>query len=338
MKPGEAMVLVEIPPAIDSINTAAGKMYVDTSYAVGQYANVYATVCGVPEKINSRSARANKGKQGHFSPDEDMRLKVGDTVYFSYLTITNAKKNFDRGKYWEGDGKRFALLPYASLFFAVRKRCISAMSDSQIERLAKDGSLLSEYIMLNQWILIEPVGIKQHSETFERYGTVMIDDERSTGNIAVITDNPFKSSEGIVAHCPPGLGINVGDNVIFQKESDIPVEYELCRTLDKPYWRMEYKDIVAKRAGRGVDLIDNYCLVVRDEPDTKTSFDIFAEDQFTGEIVQVGPKVKDLTVGQRVLFVHSEYTEFPHNDGRMGILVREGEMLMDVKQHKIVRI
>ena len=337
------MVLVEIPPAIDSINTAAGKLYVDTSYNVGQYANVFATVLGVPDKINSRSARANKGKQGHFSPDEDMRLKVGDTVYFSYLAITNAKKNFDRGKYWEEDGKRFALLPYASLFFAVRQ--VKHQRDLTKEEMNSGKYKYDrlawwepEYIMLNQWLLIEPVGIKQHSETFERYGTVMIDDERSTGNIAVITDNPFKSSEGIVAHCPPGLGIEPGDNVIFQKESDIPVEYELCRTLDKPYWRMEWKDIVAKRNGRGVDLVDNYCLVIRDEPDTKTSFDIFAEDQFTGVIVQIGPKVTGLTVGQRVLFVHGDYVEFPHSDGRTGILVREGEMLMDVKEHKIVRV
>ena len=44
------MVLVEIPPAIDSINTAAGKLYVDTSYNVGQYANVFATVLGVPDR------------------------------------------------------------------------------------------------------------------------------------------------------------------------------------------------------------------------------------------------------------------------------------------------
>ena len=357
MKPGEGFVYVELPKEIDEITTQSGmKFAVDTSYSPGQYANLFGTVLGVPDKINSKSARANKGKSGHFSPDDEMRLKVGDTCYFHYLTIVNAKKSYDRGRYWEEGGKRYALLPYASLFFAVRKEIISTTTQvkNQINTAIicnltevktgiptttseSDKVEVTEYIMLNNWLLIEPIQVKQRSETFEKYGTVIIDEERSTGSIALIADNPFKSSEGIVAACPPGLGISIGDNVIFQKESDIPVEYELCRTLEKPFWRMEYKDIVAKREGRGVALIDNYCLVIRDDRSKISKLDIWGAEQLTGTIVQVGPKVETLQVGQHIFFADGVFTEFPHKD-QMGFLIREGSILSITNGQKMQRV
>ena len=355
--PGEGYILVEIPKEIDSIKTQSGfELMVDTSFNTGQYANIHATVLAVCDKLHSKSSKANKGKKGHFSPDEDVRLQVGDEVYFGYLTLTNAKKNYERGRYWEEGGKRYALLPYASCHFAVRKTVKSTTENKDIFVEPKplvnltevktgiptksnepDKVEVKEYIMLNRWLLIEPITKAQHSETFDKYGTVIIDDEKSTGKIAVIAENPFKSSEGIVAACPPDLGLKIGDNVIFQKESDVPVEFSLCQTLDKPYWRMLFQDIVAKRNGRGIDLIDNYCLVIRDNPEKRSEFNIWPQDKLTGTVVKTGPQVKGLKVGDHVFFNDEPYVDFPWND-KFGLLIREGSIFLFTKGQKIERV
>ena len=344
--PGEGYILVEIPKEIDSIKTQSGfELMVDTSFNTGQYANIHATVLAVCDKLHSKSSKANKGKKGHFSPDEDVRLQVGDEVYFGYLTLTNAKKNYERGRYWEEEGKRFALLPYASTHFGVRKKSEPALLGgvdtaaryASMDRYEERKKAPVEYIMLNRWLLIEPITKAQHSETFDKYGTVIIDDEKSTCKIAVIAENPFKSSEGIVAACPSDLGLKIGDNVIFQKESDVPVEFSLCQTLDKPYWRMLYQDIVAKRNGRGIDLIDNYCLVIRDNPEKRSEFNIWPQDKLTGTVVKTGPKVENLKVGDHVFFNDEPYVDFPWND-KFGLLIREGSVFLFTNGQKIERV
>ena len=261
------------------------------------------------------------------------------------MTLTNAKKNYERGRYWEEEGKRFALLPYASTHFGVRKKSEPALLGgvdtaaryASMDRYEERKKAPVEYIMLNRWLLIEPITKAQHSETFDKYGTVIIDDEKSTGKIAVIAENPFKSSEGIVAACPSDLGLKIGDNVIFQKESDVPVEFSLCQTLDKPYWRMLYQDIVAKRNGRGIDLIDNYCLVIRDNPEKRSEFNIWPQDKLTGTVVKTGPKVENLKVGDHVFFNDEPYVDFPWND-KFGLLIREGSVFLFTNGQKIERV
>ena len=126
IKPGHGYVLVEIPPVVNSITTRSGiELYIETSFEPERYANVWATVIAVPGRLKSKSMLEDRDKRHIISDDEDMRLIVGDKVYFHYLTIKNSKKNYNRGTYFEEDGKRYALLPYSSLFFAVRESSVA---------------------------------------------------------------------------------------------------------------------------------------------------------------------------------------------------------------------
>lgn len=358
MKPGTGYVIVEIPPAINSIKTASGiDFYIDSSFDPEKYANVWGTVVGVPERTSSENFRADRDKKHLVTKDKEVRLQPGDKVYFHYLTIKNAKKSFNRGTYFEEGGKRFAILPYSSLFFAIRKPNgiminVDALPDASIitakelMSIANQTGVLvvreapteleseSEYIMLNDWVLIEPIRKGQHTEFIKGYGNFIVDDEATTGKIILTSDTPYKASEGLVRACPPGCGLEVGGRIIFEKESDIPVEYDLCRTLEKPYWRMKLEDIIAKRTDTTVQLVRDYTLIIKDAAEEVTEAGFFIPETsqkqpLRGEVVMVGPDIQEVAVGNRVVFENDYYTEFPFED-RIGVLVREEKIQVKI--------
>lgn len=328
-KPGIGYVFVEIPPAISSIKTKSGiELFIDTSFNPERYANVYATVLAVPDKLTSKTMNEDRNKNSFRSTDKDMRLQAGDQVWFHYLTLKNALKNYDRGTYFEENGKRYALLPYSSLFFAIR--------EVKAEPSGENVWINSEFISLNDWLLIEPISKEQHMEKIEKFGNIIVDDTyQSPSGLVLTTDQPFKSSEGIVRSCPPDCGIEVGETIIFEKESDVPVEYDLCKTLDKPYWRMKLEDIVAKRKGMGVEIMRDYTLIIRDDPEAVTEFDIFPEPSQTGIVVKTGPEVSEDLKGQKVFFAKGLYTEFPAGENVNGLLVKQEYIWMKTGYSKV---
>lgn len=352
LNPGYGYVLVEIPPAVNSIKTLSGiELYIETSFEPERYANVWATVVAVPTRLKTKSMLEDRNKMHVISKDSDVRLVAGDKVYFHYLTIKNSKKNHNRGTYFEEDGKRYALLPYASLFFAVRQYVtdldrsgicngeLMSISDiipiiSKNENRAlffekkHDIEAVKEYVMLNDWLLIEPVRKGQHIEYIPKYGNIIVDDELSKGGIIVTTDTPYRSSEGIVRSAPAGCGLNTGERIVFEKESDVPVEYDLTRTLDKPYYRMKVEDIIAKRVGDNlIQLVRDYTLIIKEEAEeqTRTGFyipEVAQKKPLRGEVVMIGPDCNSVSQGDMVVFDGGHYTDFPYGE-RMGVLVRE---------------
>lgn len=336
MKPGAGYVVLEIPEAISSIKTLSGiELYVDTSFNPEQFANVYATVVEVPGLASNKKFKENRDLK-HLYTDDEMRLQKGDKVFFHYLSIKNAKKQYNRGTYYEENGKRFAILPYASLFFAIRS--VEHQREATFEEMStgkypfrRIAWFETEYIMLNDWVLIEPIRKGQHVEYIKGYGNAIIDDEATAGGkIQIISDTPYKASEGLVKACPPGCGLNVGDRIIFEKESDVPVEYDLCRTLEKPYWRMKLEDIVARRSETEVQLVRDFTLIVKDaaETETRSGFyipEVSQKQPQRGKVVMVGPDVEEVATGETVMFEGGFYTEFPFEESS-GVLVREGKI------------
>lgn len=329
LKPGHGYVLVEIPPAINSIKTPSGiQLFIETSFEPERYANVFAEVVSIPTRLKTKSMLEDRDKRHIISEDDDIRIVVGDKVFFHYLTIKNSKKNFNRGSYFEEGGKRYALLPYSSLFFAVRK------TESSFEDHMNFG--MTEYVMLNEWILIEPVRKGQHIEYIPTYGNIIVDDELSTGKIIVTTDTPYRSSEGIVRSAPKGCGLEIGDRIVFEKESDVPVEYDLTRTLEKPYYRMKVEDIIAKRVGENlIQLVKDYTLIIKEAApvETRSGFyipEVAQKQPLRGEIMMVGPDCKEVEVGQTAIFDGGHYTDFPWGEDAMGVLVREEKIQVTI--------
>ncbi len=330
MKPGTGYVIIEIPPTISSIKTASGiELYIDVSFNPEQFANVFGTVVEVPALISSENFKADRDKKHLVSTDKEVRLLPGDKVFFHYLSIKNAKKSYNRGTYFEENGKRFAILPYVSLFFAVRKISEVLLSASELFLGIKQDNPAVEYIMLNDWVLIEPIRKGQHVEWIKGYGNAIIDDEATKGKIAVISDTPYKASEGIIRACPPECGLEVGDRIVFEKESDVPVEYDLCRTLEKPYWRMKLEDIVAKRTDDTVQLVRDYTLIVKNDAAEMTKGfhipEVAQKQPQRGKVAMVGPDVEGVEVGEEVMFEAGIYTDFPFGE-RMGSLVKHSQI------------
>lgn len=346
---GPGLLLIEIPPEINTIKTASGlQLYIDVSFEKERYNHVSATVIGVCEQLSCESMRQDRDKARTISEDKDIRIKVGDKVFFSYLAIQNSKKSFDAGHYFEEDGKRFAFMPYSSIFFVERdsiepniRHGDAVMWKEREHRCVHtwvpmgDTTRIIEFICVNNWLLIEPVNRQTRTEDIKGYGKAIIDEEQSTSKIAMLSNNPFKSSEGIVAACPPNCGLEVGETVIFQRESDIPVEYELVRTLNKPYWRMRLKDVVAKRVGRGVEIMRDFTLIIQDPAIKQGDFDFENEKPLTGTIVKIGRDVKGVKVGDHVFFNPGAFTEFPHGN-HMGLLIPEKEIHIRTNGSKIL--
>jgi len=335
IKPGHGYVLVEIPPLVSTIKTPSGiELYIETSFEPERYANVWATVVAVPDRLKTKTMLEDRNKKHIISDDKECYVMPGDKVYFHYLTIKNSKKNHNRGMYFEEDGKRYSLLPYSSLFFSVRqveKRRPITLEEKMSGKYNHDtlAWFEPEYVMLNDWLLIEPVRKGQHVEYIPKYGNIIVDDELSTGKIIVTTDTPYRSSEGIVRSAPAGCGLSEGDRVVFEKESDVPVEYDLTRTLDKPYYRMKLEDIIAKRVGDNmIQLVRDYTLIIREAEaeQTTTGFyipEVSQEKPYQGEIKMVGPDCSEVSAGDRVIFDKGVYTDFPWGENEIGSLVRE---------------
>lgn len=351
IKPGHGYVLVEIPPLVSTIKTPSGiELYIETSFEPERYANVWATVVAVPDRLKTKTMLEDRNKKHIISDDKECYVMPGDKVYFHYLTIKNSKKNYNRGMYFEEDGKRYSLLPYSSLFFAVRvigyvdsysgssiakdtARVISLGVNEAVDfvKSVREERPLVDYVMLNDWLLIEPIRKGQHIEYIPKYGNIIVDDELSTGKIIVTTDTPYRSSEGIVRSAPAGCGLSEGDRVVFEKESDVPVEYDLTRTLDKPYYRMKLEDIIAKRVGNMIQLVRDYTLIIREaeSEQTTTGFyipEVSQEKPYRGEIKMVGPDCSEVSAGDRVIFDKGVYTDFPWGENEIGSLVREGKI------------
>ena len=168
------------------------------------------------------------------------------------------------------------------------------------------------------------------------YGNIIVDDELSTGKIIVTTDTPYRSSEGIVRSAPKGCGLSIGDRVVFEKESDVPVEYDLTRTLDKPYYRMKQDDIIAKRVGENlIQLVRDYTLIIKEAApvSTNTGFyipEVAQKQPLRGEIVMVGPDCKEVSVSETAIFEGGQYTDFPWGESQMGVLVREEKIMVRI--------
>lgn len=145
-------------------------------------------------------------------------VRVGDRVYFHYLTLANAADWHNSGCLYEYGDERWACIPYDTIFFSMRMPAINP-SDK-----------MDEIVMHNGWCLVEPIK-KQ--------------DEEHSG-IVVPASSEYEKTHGKIYSAPEGSELAKGDVVYWERESDVPLEYDLNRTFPVKLYRMKYDDIFAK--------------------------------------------------------------------------------------------
>lgn len=197
------------------------KLYIDVSYEPEQHAPCVGVVKKVPQKL--RYNRKSVASSVEFKVD--CELEVGDNAFFHFLA---PKTCMSEGRWVEveDDGIYF-LIKYDRMFCAQR-------------------GPEKDVIMLNGWILTYPV----EEAAFESKTLIVPDSLKAVE----------KPNEGIVAFIGAHVqqyiyqqdikenadDVKVGDRVLFEPESDIPLQYELHRNFKGKtnFFRMQRKDII----------------------------------------------------------------------------------------------
>ncbi len=206
VKAGRGTVLVTPLKDNNYVNVDGQTVYVDTSFNKEKHAISSARVVSVCDEI-----------------DDSLRTTIevvpGDTAFFHYLAILNAIRD---NKVLECDGIKYYPIPYESLYVAKRE--------------SKTWNITS-ITCLNGFILVTPK--MEHSQ--DRIGQIFLPDSMI---------NQEQVSRGKVAHIGhPLIGepevTQVGDDIIFRKSSNVPLEYALHQAMGHKFFRMKRDSILA---------------------------------------------------------------------------------------------
>jgi co-chaperonin GroES (HSP10) len=142
-------------------------------------------------------------------PEGETEIKKGDTVYFHYLVLESAKPQADEG-----------------LLLVERKRTAILMLREDIFFIQRSGIR----IPLNGYCLLSPVQNKK--DKIGKYSLTdrdIQDVSAAEGTIRLIGENE--------------QGLKEGDLVIYETNSDAPVEFALTATTE-PLYRMQVNEIL----------------------------------------------------------------------------------------------
>ncbi|MEE9337986.1 MAG: co-chaperone GroES family protein [Methylococcaceae bacterium] len=237
-KPINNYLLVRPHLKTDEINFNTGKLKIDTSFEKEKHAPTKGEVVSVPDSLFYRQKeKSSVGKPTPnytmLSPDPyphsttfdvDMEALPGDVVYFHYLTKNTCEQ---QGRLLLGpDNQTYYLIPYDQCFVLKRKNNI---------------------IPINGYILAEKLAIKK-----EKIGLLDIPESlkiTTSSKFAKIKHigGPVRGYRGEHEICEMNINVNVGDIVIYDKNSDIPIQYEYHNDVDdkNKYVRMQRRDISA---------------------------------------------------------------------------------------------
>jgi len=152
-------------------------------------------------------------------------IQTGDYAIYSYESAIYAMDEMHGRLIFDEDGDVYFLIDYEDLFVVKRN---------------------DQVIPVNGYLLVSPLGEKSSSaftiskedNNSARYGTIEYIGTRNTQYIAAgkNRDDVFDFEENI----------SQGDIIIFSRDSDLPLEYNLHRSLSdrsKLFFRLQRKDI-----------------------------------------------------------------------------------------------
>jgi len=144
--------------------------------------------------------------------DVPVEIKKGDTVIFKYQVYFQA---FKEGRVFMDGKDMLILVPYDMLILAIRD---------------------DKFIPVNGYVLIEPIITKSE---------VIIEEGQEEDQLGVITHigSPCKNYLGYEDQDDDFF--KEGDTIFFKKNYTVPVEYSTFQTLDKKYYRIHRRNILA---------------------------------------------------------------------------------------------
>lgn len=204
-------VLIEPIKADNEIIIGGKKFILDNEYLELQNITIVGKVLAVPESIIYDTQ--NYGYSMEW--DTDMELKVGDTVWCTYMSVKNSMNGNDP-KIINGN----PCIPYGS--------CI----------VAKRGD---EVICLNGYVLIEPV---RRDDVCGLLPPMIADSPNL--NVGYIRHIGTPNREYFDKTYDDDM-YSVGDLVCFEDVNNLTLEYETQRFFsDKELFRMQRRDIICK--------------------------------------------------------------------------------------------
>jgi co-chaperonin GroES (HSP10) len=209
-------VLVKALRKQDEILLKNGKkLYLDPAYEPEKHAITYAEIIKTPEQLFfSREEDIKKST----SFDVDIDIKIGDIVFFHYLSIGTALND---GKYIYENGEHYYLIRYDTIFLTIRG---------------------GETICQNGYVIVEG----NDDERFEnsKLDLSHLKKNSETSGTIVHLGNPVKEYY-YYEDREDDTSLKVGDEVMFHEADACKMEYDLHKVLggDRAWYRMQRIDI-----------------------------------------------------------------------------------------------
>ena len=215
-------VLVEAPQQlVEEVNMNGTRLYIDPTYEVQKHALTHGKVVMVPDKLFFSNNPKRADATLEFGTE--MELKVGDIAYFHYLQPERA---IVEGRVITHEGKRCIIIKYDTIFCAIRDDDFIMVNGWMLVEVEKEGSFKSS-------ILHVPDNHQERKNTLR--GTIA---HLGTPNYGYKFEKISGESDW------GGKDLKKGDKVMFEKFSDIPIEYDMHKTIEGEYYRMQRKDIM----------------------------------------------------------------------------------------------
>ena len=197
---GYGKVIIRIIGKNDVIKTGENSLYIDTTFRKEQHAITCGEVVSVSDQIDE-SIRTN------------IEVRVGDIVFFHYLSILNCIRD---DKYFMYEEEVYYPVNYESLYCAKRGE---------------------QVISLNGYILVRPI-LKNTEEVVNGVylPESMMKQERASTGIVAHVGTPLIGAHSLCKH---------GDEIIFRKSSSVPFQHELHNSFGEKLYRMKNDSILA---------------------------------------------------------------------------------------------
>ena len=237
IKPLNNYLLIKPHLNTDEIKLGKIDLRIDTSFEREKHAPTYGEVVAVPNKLIFKQKNPpSVGKPTpHFtmlapdmypesvSYDVDMEVEVGDTIYFHYLTKQDCESNSRVIK--DDEGNTLYLVKYDNCFVVKRKDNI---------------------IPINGYVIAERISFKEKFSNLELPEWLKNKESVKYARIKYVGKH-VRGYRGEHDICELNIDVKEGDIVVYDKNSDIPLQYSFHNNLedDSEYIRMQRRDMSA---------------------------------------------------------------------------------------------
>lgn len=228
LKPQSNHVLIKVDRKQDEITFKSGvKLYLDTSFEKEKHAPVTGQVVAVPDKlVYSRNNPAS------LEWDTEMEAKVGDQTIVYYMAAANAFTKDISKSLEDENGNHYMFVNYQNIYLVIRGDEIIPLNGYCIAKPVMDHELKALHKKYKALNLEVPLNMRRKFST-KIVEIVYIGTPNREYKRKHLSDN--------------GIKVNSGDFVSIRPHADIPIEYDIHKTLDpdQDYVRLQRTHMTA---------------------------------------------------------------------------------------------